>query len=123
MALNKFFGKKEKNYFLEIETKTENESSAQVEENKEESTLKTSITEEKETVAATTIKPKADISYDVPDWVKAIKNYSNQSNSSASATEGENFAGKYVTNNVPQSRRRPGPSLATFKDMASKIGK
>lgn len=121
MVLNKFFGKKkEEKYFLEIDTKTK--PSPEVAVNEEDSTVETSITEGKETTVKTKSQPEVDVSYDAPEWVKAIKNYSNQSNS-ASAMEGENFAGKYVTNNVPQSRRRPGPSLATFKKMASKVNR
>lgn len=124
MALNKFFGKKkEEKYFLEIDTKTENQPSAEVAVNGEDSRVETSTTKGKEATISTTAKPKVDVSYDVPDWVKAIKNYSNQGNNNASATEGGNFAGKYVSNNVPQSRRRPGASLATFKNMASKINR
>ncbi|MBL1210890.1 hypothetical protein [Geminocystis sp. GBBB08] len=130
MVLNKLFGKKkEEKYFLEIDTKTENQPSADTTVNAGETTVELSTPEVTETtVTATTIEPKINasynVSYDAPEWVKAIKNYSNQgNNASTSNSEKENFAGKYITNNVPQSRRRPGPSLAGFKNMASKIGK
>lgn len=124
MVLNKFFGKKkEEKYFLEIDTKTENKPSGEVAVNEEDSTVATSTIEGKEVTLKAKSQPEVDVSYDVPDWVKAIKNYSNQGNSNNSATEGENFAGKYVSNSVPQSRRRPGPSLAGFKNMASKVSK
>lgn len=113
MALNKLFGnKKSQEYFFEVtETVTSEETT----------TVKTTSPDGEKSAPVTV--QSVNVSYDVPDWVKAIKNYSNQSNASTSVTEGENFAGKYVTNNVPQSRRRPGPSLATFKAMASQIGK
>lgn len=124
MVLNKLFGKKkEETYFLEIDTKTENQPSAEVAVNEEDSTVKKSTTEGKKTSVTSTTTTKVDVSYDVPDWVKAIKNYSRQSNNNGQEMEGENFAGKYVSNSVPQSRRRPGPSLATFKNMASKINR
>ncbi|WP_373481315.1 hypothetical protein [Geminocystis sp.] len=118
MVLNKFFGKKKETYFLEIETKTDSESSSTV----VNSTSEIATTEEKEAIVTTTIKPQVNISDDTPEWVKAIKNYSHQSNNT-STSEAENFAGKYVSNSVPQSHRRPGPSLDGFKSMASKIGK
>ncbi len=65
------------------------------------------------------------VNYDPPEWVKAIKNYSDGSGNgigNSSGTE-NNFAGKYVSNNVASARRRPGGSLNKFKDMASKVGK
>lgn len=112
--LNKFFGKKKsQDYFFEAPETPEVVSS-------EETTTETATSEEGK--SAPVAVQSVNVSYDVPDWVKAIKNYSNQSNN-ASLSEGENFAGKYVTNNVPQSRRRPGPSLAGFKAMASQISK
>jgi len=116
MVLNKLFGKKNKSqeYFFEA---TETETVSTEENSGDESA---SVTEAKPTTAVTT---SVNVSYDVPDWVKAIKNYSNQNNGNASSGEGDNFAGKYVTNNVPQSRRRPGPSLAKFKGMASQINR
>jgi hypothetical protein len=124
MVLNKLFGKKkEEKYFLEIDTKTENQSSVEVAVNEKDSTVNESTTEGKETSVTATTKTKVDVSYDVPDWVKAIKNYSRQGNNNGQDMEGENFAGKYVSNSVPQSRRRPGPSLAAFKNMASKINR
>ncbi len=100
--LNKFFGKKKKeDYFLEFEVKNND---------------KVSTNNPK-------IKTQSTANYDQPEWVKAIKNYSDQGTSEASQQEANNggFAGKYVTNNVPMSRRRPGPSLNKFKDIASKI--
>jgi hypothetical protein len=123
MVLNKLFGKKEESYFLEINAKTDSQPSPEVKVNEGDSTVETSSAKEKEATVTATVKPKLDVNYDVPDWVKAIKNYSNQGNNNTSASEGENFAGKYVSNSVPQSRRRPGGSLATFKKMASKIGR
>jgi hypothetical protein len=123
-VLNKFFGKKkEEKYFLEIDTTTENKPSEEVAVSEEDSTLERLTIEGKGDAVNSKPQTRVDVSYDLPEWVKAIKNYSNQGNSSNSATEGENFAGKYVSNSVPQSRRRPGPSLEGFKKIASKMGK
>lgn len=119
MVLNKLFGKKNqsKEYFFEAKDIPVEETVTS-----EETATGETTTPEGEKSAPVAVA-SANVSYDVPDWVKAIKNYSNQSNDNASVTEDKNFAGKYVTNNVPQSRRRPGPSLAGFKAMASQIGK
>ncbi|MGI0481482.1 hypothetical protein ACN4EE_11910 [Geminocystis sp. CENA526] len=116
--LNKLFGKKKsQDYFFEAPATPETVAS-------EETTTETSETATSEEAKSAPVAVKsANVSYDVPDWVKAIKNYSNQNNGSTSVSETNNYAGKYVTNNVPQSRRRPGPSLAGFKAMASQIGK
>jgi len=115
----KLFGKKDKSqeYFFEAKDIPVEETVTS-----EETTTGETTSPEGEKSAPVAVT-SANVSYDVPEWVKAIKNYSNQSNENASVTEGENFAGKYVTNNVPQSRRRPGASLAKFKAMASQIGK
>lgn len=113
MALNKLFGKKKDNYFFEAESNNGNETETAVE----------ATTSSESSVTSTASIPQTNVAYDVPDWVKAIKNYSNQDVNNSSQPQEENFAGKYVTNNVPFSRRRPGPSLAPFKSMASKIGK
>lgn len=119
MALKKLFGKKKsQEYFFEA---PEISDTVTVEEKATEVTEATTSEEAKSATAPVAVQ-SVNVSYDVPEWVKAIKNYSNQSDSNSSK-EGENFAGKYVTNNVPQSRRRPGPSLAGFKAMASQIGK
>ena len=64
------------------------------------------------------------VSYELPQWEKAIKDYSKPGSISVGdSVTGNNFAGKYVSNNVFTSRRRPGPSLNIFKDMASKMGR
>lgn len=115
----KLFRKKDKSqeYFLEI--KDANTPATE--------TVTTEVEGDNNAVAtatpATPATPPGDVSYDVPDWVKAIKNYSNSNSDNASVTGENNFAGKYLTNTVPLSRRRPGGSLATFKNMASQIGK
>lgn len=119
MVLNKLFGKKQNNYFFEAPNTDNN------------SETTTEVTTEAEVVTTTTASAASpvtsstpvNVTYDVPDWVKAIKNYSHQDANNNNQSQGENFAGKYITNNVPFSRRRPGPSLAPFKTMASKIGK
>ena len=144
---NKLFNKnKNINYFLEFPTKkTEaqppvseeekvaqsqppvleeeqtTESSAEPTEKKASATPKAQARVKGETKSQVKTKAQVDVSYEPPEWVKAIKNYSDQgTNNSSESTK--NFAGKYVSNDVPMSRRRPGPSLKMFKDMASKMG-
>lgn len=115
MVLNKLFAKKDK-YFLEIETKTTEQPQGET----------VTISEDGDTEVSSnevSVNPPSlsNVADDVPEWVKAIKNYSNTAE--AETVEVENFAGKYISNNVSFSRRRPGPSLAPFKSMASKMGK
>ncbi|BAQ66824.1 hypothetical protein [Geminocystis sp. NIES-3709] len=136
MVLNKLFGKKNqsKEYFFEVKETTPAPASEETVISEKSTAVETTTSSEVEStpvasksvskVKSTPVVSKSvDVSYDVPEWVKAIKNYSNQSNGDASGTNSNNFAGTYVTNNVPQSRRRPGPSLSKFKAMASQIGK
>lgn len=120
MVLNKLFGKKKETYFFEAKDNTTDNTETAVE-----ATGETETTEATPATSATPVATvsQANVAYDVPDWVKAIKNYSNQDGNNANQSQVENFAGKYISNNVPFSRRRPGPSLAPFKVMASKIGK
>ena len=140
MILDKLFKKnKSKEYFLEIDTnatkkpeaeaKTEITETATVKEEKTEvakieSTQTQSETQPEVKTEQSSTPAAPVVSYDLPEWVKAIKNYSQpKSIDLTNSAPGNNFAGKYVTNNVPTSRRRPGPSLNLFKDMASKISK
>ena len=59
-------------------------------------------------------------SWEEPFWVKAMyKNNSNGSNGKAAASE-QTFSTDYLMPTITKSRRRPGPSLNKFKDMASK---
>ena len=144
---DKLFKKnKNANYFLEFPTKTTQAQPAVAEEETvaqaqppvtEEEKVAESTSEPREKKASATTKEQAQItektkskvktqaqvnvSYDPPEWVKAMKNYSDQGIGNSSEST-DNFAGKYVTNDVPMSRRRPGPSLNMFKDMASKMG-
>ncbi len=78
--------------------------------NKKKSTSKTKTSTTKTKVAA----------YEPPEWVKAIKNYSNNGQSETQQLqENSTFATKYLMANPPQSRRRPGPSLNRFKEMVN----
>jgi hypothetical protein len=127
--LNKLFGKKDKDYFLEIEEKTpvKTETETVVEETKvEETKSETAVeTETKATSTKTESKPapkavtttvSKSVPFDQPEWVKAIKNYSNVY---ASSAKGElTFSTDYLMANPPLGRRRPGPSLNQFKAMA-----
>ena len=138
MIFDKLFKKnKSKEYFLEIDTNATKKLKA---ETKPEIAETVTVKEEKTEVAkieltptqsetkpeATKQKPSTSAnppaSYDVPEWVKAIKNYSQPENTDwTNSVTGNNFAGKYISNNIPISRRRPGPSLNKFKDIASTI--
>ncbi len=122
MVLNKLFGKKKDNYFFEAEDNNTNETETAVEATTSIESVE-ATTNSESSVTSTASISQTNVAYDVPDWVKAIKNYSNQDVNNGSQPQEENFAGKYITNNVPFSRRRPGPSLAPFKSMASKISK
>jgi hypothetical protein len=60
-------------------------------------------------------------SYDPPFWVAAMYNNNNSSNgSNANGRAGQTFATDNLMPTVTQYRRRPGPSLNQFKDMARK---
>lgn len=125
----KLFGKKDKNYFLEIEEKTKtSESSA-------EKTTSTTVVETAQTKEVEASKPqvespkskgkktvtvsktKSTPTYEPPEWVKAIKNYSDVQ--SSEEIKKSPFADQYLMKNTPRSRRKPGPSLNSFKQMAS----
>jgi len=127
MVLKKLLSKKKdsQNYFLEVDVKDEapaqNEVATNVDSVMEQVEAKTN--EEGEVIKKLAAPSPQSSSDDTPDWVKAIKNYSDQNSNNASTTEDMTYAGKYVTNNVPQSRRRPGPSLNPFKNIASQINK
>lgn len=152
MILDKFFNKnKSEKYFLEVDNQSETKAATQppaeaktevakVESIQSQAKETTKLKEAKAQLAqvesaqvptkasAEVITPKTpttpDVSYDLPEWVKAIKDYSQPGSLGVgdSAT-GNNFAGKYVSNNVSAPRRRPGPSLNKFKDIASKMSK
>ncbi len=143
--------KKKGDYFLELEGKSESqtetqenklESSAATQEAAAESTPKTQTPEEVASEVATGQKPDASKgtvnqkkatsktittktkvpTYEPPAWVKAIKNYSNNGQSEArQLQEKSTFATKYLMANPPKSRRRPGPSLNRFKEMATQM--
>jgi hypothetical protein len=140
MILDKLFKKnKSETYFFEVddnaskkaEAKPEETKTATVKEEQPEaakvestSTQSEATTEKSAPPATTATTTTADVSYDVPEWVKAIKNYSKpEASDSSTGNTGNNFAGKYISNNVPISRRRPGASLNKFKDIASEIKK
>ncbi|MBE9223263.1 hypothetical protein IQ215_11200 [Cyanobacterium stanieri LEGE 03274] len=120
MVLKKILSKKkgQPKYFLEVEVKDQ--------------APETPVAQSSEKEASNTPKqaqkspaPSANTSNDQPDWVKAIKNYStpNPDNGDGVISESETFAGKYISNNVPTPRRRPGGSLKPFKDIASQMNK
>lgn len=123
--LKKLFGqKKNQDYFLEFEEKSQSSAPSITPEETEtaqETTETKGKTEAK--TAPITPAPQAKVTYNPPEWVKAIKNYSNQSNGQSAQGGSNTYAGQYVTNNVPMTRRRPGPSLKMFKDLASKMNK
>ena len=58
--------------------------------------------------------------WEQPAWVKAIKNYSNngKAESESESESGMTFATQYLMPIPSNSRRRPGPSLNKFREMA-----
>lgn len=122
MGLKKILSKKkaQAKYFLEVEVKDQAPEIPVVE-----STETNQPQGKKNPPSAPTPKPTVSNSNDQPEWVKAIKNYSipNSNDINGTSSESETFAGKYITNDVPQLRRRPGGSLKLFKNIASQINK
>lgn len=57
-------------------------------------------------------------SFEPPFWVKAM--YNNSGNGSSGQKTEPTFATDYLMPTVTKYRRRPGPSLNKFKDMANK---
>ena len=53
-----------------------------------------------------------------PAWVKAINNYSNNGKLESESESGMTFATQYLMPTPSNSRRRPGPSLNKFREMA-----
>jgi hypothetical protein len=67
----------------------------------------------------TTVANNGASSWEQPFWVKAMYNNNNSSNGKAASSQ-ETFATDNLMPTVTKYRRRPGPSLTKFKDMASK---
>ncbi|WP_446683662.1 hypothetical protein [Cyanobacterium sp. HL-69] len=107
-------------YFLEVEVKDQAPETPVVE-----SSEKAPETTQDQAKKSAPSAPKTSVnSYsDQPEWVKAIKNYSTPNPDNSTPAENTNFAGQYISNDVPQARRRPGGSLKLFKDIASQINK
>lgn len=86
---------------------------------------KTSIKDKKKQATATTTTPttassNGKSSYEEPFWVKAM--YSNNGNGSGKTGGGEKtFATDNLLPTPSNYRRRPGPSLNNFKDMARQV--
>ncbi len=122
MVLKKLLSKKKDSdkYFLEVQVKDE---APEKEENSVIEQVESTTNEEGEVIKKLSRPAPSSLKDDTPEWVKAIKDYSNQSANSDTANEDVTFAGKYITNNVPQARRRPGPSLKPFKTIASQMNK
>lgn len=59
-------------------------------------------------------------SWEQPFWVKVMYNNSNNGSNGKADDANGTFATDYLMPTVSKSRRRPGPSLNKFKDMASK---
>jgi hypothetical protein len=98
-----------------------------VEEKKAEPAKATKKTSKKKTAAKAEAAPAAPApkkapAYEPPFWVQAIKNYSSNGNGKA-AGSGESFADKYLMPNPSNYRRRPGPSLNPFMDMARQVNR
>jgi hypothetical protein len=122
--LNKLLGKKKnEGYFLEIEKKQESQVEIKSPEpEKVETAAKVETVSEKKTTTKPTVKTAKSSTYEPPEWVKAIKNYSNN-NQSEESQKSLTFAPNYLMANSPTPRRRPGGSLKLFKEMASNLKK
>jgi len=56
-----------------------------------------------------------------PAWVKAMDNTKKQQEEAVEAKGDNTFAGQYLMPTPSKSRRKPGPSLNMFKDMARQV--
>lgn len=56
-----------------------------------------------------------------PAWVKAMDNTKKQQEETVEASTDNTFAGQYLMPIPNNSRRKPGPSLNMFKDMARQV--
>jgi predicted carbohydrate-binding protein with CBM5 and CBM33 domain len=127
--IGKFFNKKKSNdgFYLQIdETTTESTPAAAPVEVKAEPVAVTTVAvkekkaktskskKAKETTVSTT--PKAMPQEEVPIWVQAINK--------ATAKDSQKEEASFATSNLmpaPTSRRRPGPSMSGFLDMARQV--
>lgn len=60
-------------------------------------------------------------SYDPPFWVAAMYNNTNNNGNGTGSEPGQTFAPDNLMPTMTKSRRRPGPSLNQFRDMAKKV--
>lgn len=88
--------------------------------NKTESTLKTKEEKPKRQKPETNQPNGGASSYEPPFWVKAMYNKSSGNGNGKVTQSKQTFATDYLMPVVSKSRRRPGPSLNKFKDMANK---
>jgi hypothetical protein len=70
-------------------------------------------------VTTKTISPKAS-TYEEPFWVKVMYEKNNSNGNDKSGSSEQTFATDYLITSTNGYRRRPGPSLNKFKEMASK---
>ena len=69
---------------------------------------------------ATSLKNSGASSYDPPFWVAAMYNTNSSGESTTNTRTEQTFATDNLMPTITKYRRRPGPSLNKFKDMASK---
>ena len=134
--LNLFGGKKKNGYYLELDESNKSQpEAAPVAE-----TVVAPVKEEKPAPAQAPQKPVAAKSrkkgkakksvkatsvkfvptqWESPEWVKAIKNYSDNGRVKEELSE-RLFASKYLMPTPTNSRRVPGPSMNKFRDLARK---
>ncbi len=141
MIKSLFGGKKKKEgYFLELDESEENQSDsstvtpeseapAKPVEEKQSEPVKSEAKKEnkkpkpqknKKTSIKTASTSKAS-TYDQPEWVKLL--YKNNQNGKVESEPDNTFATKYLMTGPAKSRRRPGPSMKSFLEMARKTGK
>ena len=68
----------------------------------------------------TSLKNSGASSYEPPFWVAAMYNNNGSANNSNGSRAEQTFATDNLMPTITKYRRRPGPSLNKFKDMASK---
>ena len=103
------------------ETKPEPVKTAQPVEEKKPEPVKAQSTKKKKTKKKSTQAasvPSKVPEWEQPAWVKAIKNYSNNGKAESESESGMTFATQYLMPIPSNSRRRPGPSLNKFREMA-----
>lgn len=104
-----------------VSTKKAVKKQVQTVENQTESTLKPKKEKPNSQKPAATTQPNGGASsFEPPFWVKAMYNQNSSNGNGKAAQSEQTFATNHLMPVVSKSRRRPGPSLNKFKEMANK---